>query len=142
MPLSPRPRAALRALLPCAALVWAASCLNVSPPGPTFASEPPGARVHVDGRDSGWVTPCQIALDPDDTHAVTIAMEGYAPRELLLVPQERLAIVDWLQGVNGVRSTIRFPILLPTWDLLMPLREIHALAPGRVYVRLRPAEAQ
>jgi hypothetical protein len=41
--------------------------LDVSPPGTAFASEPPGARVEIDGQDSGWVTPCMIALDVERT---------------------------------------------------------------------------
>lgn len=123
------------------ALLFQASCLNVSPPGTAFASEPPGARVRVDGRDSGWVTPCQIALDVEESHLVTLELDGYTPREVQLGPLERHGIIAWRQGVNGVRSTIRFPILLPTEDLLIPFRESSALAPGRVFVRLRPADA-
>ena len=124
-----------------AALAFQASCLNVSPAGTTFASEPPGARVHVDGHDSGWVTPCLIALDEEETHVVTLELDGYAPREVLLGPDERLGIVDWRLGVNGVKSTIRFPLLLPAGDLLFPLCEVCTLAPSRVFVRLRPADA-
>ena len=123
-----------------AVLASLVSCMSVSPCGVTVASEPPGARVHVDGRDSGWVTPCHIALDAEETHVVTIALDGFTPRELVLEPLQRHGIVAWRQGVNGVKSTIRFPILLPTQDLLLPFRESQALAPGRVFVRLRPAE--
>jgi hypothetical protein len=124
-----------------AALACLAGCIGVSPCGVTVASEPPGARVHVNGRDSGWVTPCQIALDAQETQVVTIALDGFAPRELVLEPLRRHGIVAWRQGVNGVKSTIRFPLLLPTGDLLLPFRESQALAPGRVFVRLRPADA-
>jgi hypothetical protein len=38
-----------------------------------------------------------------------------------------------------VKSTIRFPLLLPTDDLLLPFREVNAPAPARVFVRLRPS---
>jgi len=124
-----------------AALTCLAGCMSASPCGVTVASEPPGARVHVNGRDSGWVTPCQIALDAEETHVVTIVMDGFAPRELVLEPLRRHGIVAWHQGVNGVKSTIRFPLLLPTTDLLLPFRESQALAPGRVFVRMRPADA-
>ena len=124
-----------------AALASLASCLNITPCGTTLASEPPGARVNIDGRDSGWVTPCMIALDAEETHVVTLELEGFAPRELVFEPQERHGIVSWRQGVNGVRSTIRFPLLLPTADLLLPLREVEAPAPERVFVRLRPSGA-
>jgi len=134
----PTLRAALLCLVPLPALLGTAACQNVTPAGTSFATEPPGARVHVDGRDSGWVTPCLIALDPEDTHKITLNLDGYEPREFVFVPETRRSIVEWKRGVNGVKSTIRFPILLPAEDLLFPVRESQALSPGRVFVRLRP----
>lgn len=127
-----------RALGLAAVLALLPSCLNVSPPGTTFASEPPGARVHVDGRDSGWVTPCRIALDTDEPHVVTLAMDGYAPREVRLTPLNRRGLVSWSLGVNAPQSTIHFPILLPAWDLFFPIRDWESQSPARVFVRLRP----
>jgi hypothetical protein len=131
----------LSAVLLILILILGTSCLSVQAPGPALSSEPPGARVRVDGRDSGWVTPCQIALDEDRAHVLTLELEGYAPRELRLEPLERHGIIAWRQGVNGVKSTIRFPILMPAVDLLLPFRELGGLAPSRVFVRLRPADA-
>ena len=122
-------------------LILGASCLSVQSPGPALSSEPPGARVRVDGRDSGWVTPCQIALDEDRAHVVTLELEGYAPREVRLEPLDRHGVIARRPAVNGVKSTIRFPILMPTVDLLLPFRELGGLAPNRVFVRLRPADA-
>jgi hypothetical protein len=132
-------RTLLRALAPCALLALA-GCLNVSPPGTAFASEPPGARILVNGRDSGWVTPCVVALDTDEDHVVRFQLAGHAPRELRLVPHHRHRIVDWYTGVNGVRTTIRSPIFMPLADLALPFQEIRSLAPGRVFVRLRPSD--
>lgn len=132
-------RTMLRNLAPCALLALA-GCLDVSPPGTAFATEPPGARLLVDGRDSGWVTPCVVDLDDDDERVVRFELAGHVPRELVLVPLERHRIVDWYTGVNGVRSTIRAPVFMPMTDLVLPLRETRSLAPGRVFVRLRPAD--
>jgi len=117
------------------------SCLDISPPGTTFASEPPGALVRVDGRDTGWVTPCQIDLGAGEPCTVAIELEGYAPREFLLVPDERLHLITWTQGATSTRNTVRFPLFLPTLDLFFPLREREALSPGRVFVRLHPEAA-
>jgi hypothetical protein len=128
-------------LAPFLAPALLAGCINVSPPGTSFASDPPGARVHIDGRDSGWVTPCLVALDEGEPHVVTLALDGYAPREVVLRPLTRNGVVAWYQAVNGVKSTIRFPLLHPTEDLLLPFRASHALSPGHVFVRLRPTEA-
>jgi len=132
----------LSAPLSLALAAFLASCVVISPRATAFASEPPGARVSVDGRDSGWVTPCLIALDEGESHVATITMEGYAPTEVQLEPLHRHGIVHWRQGINGVNSMVRFPLLLPYYDLLLPLRESKSLAPGRVFVRLRPAEAE
>jgi len=116
-------------------------CINVSPAGTVFTSEPPGARVLVDGRDSGWVTPCEIALDEDDTHRVTISLAGYGSRELELEPDTDRSVVSWAHAVTGMKNLIHFPLLLPYPDLLFPLRPSHALEPGHVFVRLRPESA-
>lgn len=122
-------------------LALLAGCRTVSTPGTSFASEPPGARVYVDGRDSGWVTPCMIALDHDAQHSVTLALAGYQASELMVLPSGRLELVSWSQGVNGLKSTIIFPILLPAEDLLLPLVDVEGTSPGRVFVRLRPEGA-
>jgi hypothetical protein len=132
-------RPPLRSLL-VPALAALASCINVTPPAVAFSSEPPGARVLVDGRDSGWVTPCLIALE-DEEHMVTLTLDGHVPVVVALAPWERKHLVDWRLGVNGVRSTIRFPLLLPGIDLLLPLRVLDMPAPGRVFVRLHPNPA-
>jgi hypothetical protein len=130
-------RCSLRAPLPLLALALAA-CVDITPHRTTIASEPPGARVLIDGRDSGWVTPCHIALDEEEEHVVRVSLAGHESREVVIVPFYRLKIVHWTAGVNGVRSTVRFPILLPTIDFLFPFSETDAAAPGRVFVRLRP----
>ena len=129
-------RLALALLLP-----GAASCVNISPPGTALTSEPPGARVEVDGHDSGWVTPCLIALDEDETHLVRIVLDGHAPHEIVLEPFYRRSAVSLSEGVTGMRSTLQFPTRLPVQDLLFPLRESYTMSPARVFVRLRPESA-
>jgi hypothetical protein len=139
-------RPSFSAPLPCLALAAAlcvhlVACVNIAPPGTVLTSEPPGASVLVDGRDSGWVTPCALALDTEETHKVEIVLPGYASREILLLPDRRMLIVSWGQAVTGMRSTLTFPTRLPVEQLLFPFQEIETLAPGRVFVRLRPESA-
>jgi hypothetical protein len=116
-------------------------CLDITPPGTLFASDPPGARVLLDGRDSGWVTPCRIALDEEQAHRVSLELPGYAARSISLQPARRVHFLTWAYGVNGWNVRGRFPLFLPTADLLLPFRENEALSPARIFVRLRPAEA-
>lgn len=131
---------ALHRLLALAALAWLPGCLSASPHASTFASEPSGARVWIDGRDSGWVTPCQIALDEDATHLVSLELEGFAPYQIELQPSTRHHIVDWQLGASGAQSTITFPLFLPPSDLLLPFRRNRALHPVRVFAHLWPKE--
>ena len=140
-------RRAFHLALPVLALALGPACLSVTPPGSAFATEPPGARVMIDGQDSGWVTPCQIALDLDRTHQVSLELDGYAPFALELVPSYRRNVVDWYLGATGNastrrggQSTIRFPLFLPTQDLIYPFRVNKALLPARVFARLRPQD--
>jgi hypothetical protein len=126
--------------LPLLALALA-SCIHTSPAGTTLASRPPGARVLLDGRDTGWITPCALALAPEDAHVVRFELAGHGARELVLVPERRYHVVDWRLGANGLKSTVRFPTLLPLWDFALPFREARALAPGRVFVQLVPESA-
>lgn len=132
-------RHAFRALL-ASLLVPLASCRNLSPAGIHFASEPPGAAILVDGQDSGWVTPCDVALDVEREHEVVIALPGFAPRHFQLVPDERRSFVSWNQAVNGLKTRQRAPFLQPADDLLLPFQEIETLAPGRIFVRLHPEQ--
>ena len=111
-------------------------CMSVSPHGTTIASDPPGARVDVDGRDSGWVTPCMLDLGDDETRHVTISLPGYVAQEVVFRPDTQRSVVSWSQGVAG-KSTLHCPLFLPPHDLLLPLRVEHSLAPGRVFVQLR-----
>jgi len=124
-------------LLVLACALAGAGCLRLTPD--TFVmSDPTGARVAVDGRDSGWVTPCQIDLERDVPHTIAVSLPGYAVREFVIVPERHMSMVTWPLGANGMSSTARFPFLLPFVDLFFPLREKEFLAPGRLWVRLRP----
>jgi len=123
-------------------LLGLAACRNVSPAGVHVSSEPPGARVSVDGVDSGWVTPCQLALDVEREHELEVGLAGFAPRRILLVPDERRSFVSWNQAVNGLRTRQKVPFLMPADDLLLPFLEVETLAPGRIFVRLRPGRQE
>jgi hypothetical protein len=41
------------------------------------ASEPPGAQLFIDGKDTGRVTPAQISLDKPGNHTFLVRKQGY-----------------------------------------------------------------
>lgn len=43
----------------------------------TFESEPQGAQVWLDGKDSGKITPCTLASIPFGPHNLTFKLDGY-----------------------------------------------------------------
>jgi len=114
---------------------------DVTPPGAHFASEPPGAEVLIDGRRSGYVTPCLIALDRAETYRVRFVLEGYEPREFELVPGERTHTVTWTQGaIAGDGDS--YAIGLGARELLRPEERNYAHSPNRLFVRLKAANLE
>ena len=115
------------------------SCvMDVSSPGVFLATNPAGARVLVDGYDSGFATPCAIDLDPSKPHDVTFALEGYAEATRRLVPNPTVTVVPWADGDIGA-SKWRFPLFLTLDGFFFPGRSRNNLAPARVYVPLEVA---
>lgn len=118
-------------------LVLAASCRSVSPPGVSISTHPPGARVVIDGADSGFVTPCNLDLDDGSVTQVTLELPGYVSAVRLLADDSQSWYVAWGHGNVGVR-TWRFPLWLRFQDLFMPIERSSGKMPRRVFVRLRP----
>jgi hypothetical protein len=120
------------------ALLLGTACINVTPPGVFFASQPPGARVVLDDVDSGYVTPCMIDLDDDRPHEVRLEFQGYQTRVFRVVPGKRVLVIPWAYAVS---ENVQFPLFAPTQDLFYPRRVDKNSVPGRVYVRLHPQGA-
>jgi hypothetical protein len=121
------------------ALAGATGCKNVTPPGAYFDTSPPGAEVFVDGRSSGRVTPCLIALDEDDRIRVRLVLPGYRTREIVLLPRDQLHRIPWGDGAYAPNGERVF-FALDAEDLFTPLRDDEGHAPDRVFVRLEPVD--
>jgi hypothetical protein len=123
-------------LVPLALAALAPGCMllggetNVS-----IASEPPGARIKVDGKDSGFVTPCLIALERGDGARIDLEYPGYVTATRLLTPDHQLYAILWSEMY--VREPVwNFPLWLNTRDLFVPVKYDKTLSPGRLYVKL------
>ena len=110
------------------------SCQSVTPPGVHFSTTPPGARILVDGRDSGFVTPTNLHLDDD--HWVQLELEGYESADVYLQSGTRRQTIPWTRGKVNV-MTPWFPLFLPLEDLLLPVKVDKSPSPRRIYVKLR-----
>lgn len=122
-------------LLPALIASALVSCVTVSPPGILVATTPPGARVLVDGEETGFVTPCNIALDRDD-HLLELRLAGYSSTRLSLRRSTRRTVVPWSSGIVTPVSW-PFPLFLPAKDLLLPIRIDRSPLPSRIHVELR-----
>lgn len=124
--------------LACATL----SCTSLRKPrGVALSSDPPGARVRIDGRDCGFVTPCWIALDPDEEYRIDFEFPGYATARRLITSRRETEVILWKDQLVSHR-TWHFPLWLNLEDFVVPVKTAKVSEPGRVYVRLERAEAQ
>lgn len=118
-----------------------ASCVELQrTPGVMFASSPPGARVMVDGRDSGFVTPCHIDLSRSKHH-VDIVLEGYRPASVLIEPGGQTYLVTWDEAWI-YPNTWRFPLWLNARDGLFPVKIERSYSPARIWAPLRLADSR
>lgn len=113
-----------------------AGCLAQRPqPGLLIATSPPGARLYVDGADSGFVTPAWIAVPANDWHRLDVSLSGYEPESRLVSPNRRLYAISWTKGWIGL-STWWFPLFLPLEDFFLPVRVDTSAAPSRIHIQL------
>lgn len=122
------------ALASCALLLGGCSLLDSSAKV-ALATDPPGARVEIDERDTGFVTPCVLELDPEDSCRVTMSLAGYTPARRLLVPEREVHAILWRDMY--LRSGVwRMPLWLNTRDLFEPIKVDKRFSPSRIFVRL------
>jgi hypothetical protein len=121
-------------LLACAILAGGCSLLDYSTKV-TLASDPPGARVLFDDKDSGFVTPCVLELDPSESAHMALELPGYETAHRLLLSERDAQVVLWNDMV--LRAGVwRFPMWLNMRDMFEPIRVDRRLSPSRIFVRL------
>jgi len=107
-----------------------------APPGVMVASEPPGARILVNGRDSGWVTPAHLGLE-QERQRLDIVLDGYRPATIVVQPGgQRYYLIHWDEAYASY-NTWRFPLWLNFEDGLAPFKLARSLRPARIFVPLR-----
>ena len=122
----------LRSLL-LVALLPLTACRTATPVH--FSSSPPGVEVHIDGTDSGFVTPCLIDLEDGPTRQVEFVLPGYVTELRSVAYAERKDLVYWREA--AIMNTWNFPLWLGAKDFFVPRKKILGESPARLYVRMR-----
>ena len=129
--MSPRPQL----LLVLALLALLASCTTKSR-AVLLSSNPAGARILVNGQDSGFVTPRSLDLsDEGRSSEIVFELPGYQPAKRMLYRKTEKQYVlyrDWTVYYN----TWRFPLWLGWEDLFGQVIRVKGKQPARVFVRL------
>ncbi len=126
----------LRRLLPLACTLLASGCsLFDHSTKVTLASDPPGARVLIDEKDSGFVTPCVLELDPDERARMTLELPGYEKAQRELVPERDVQIILW-RDMYLRSATWYAPFWLNVRDFFEPFKIDKRYSPSRIFVRL------
>ena len=127
-----------RLLLLVLLLLGTTSCVGIEkPPGVVIASNPPGARILVDGEDTGFVTPCNLGL-PHKPATIDLLLPGYQPAQIELVPTTKNYLLPRRDAMANY-NTWYFFLWLNVVDFLTPIKRVKRLSPGRIHVPLRLA---
>lgn len=129
-------------LLPLLALACALLPLGAchSTPKVTLSSDPPGAQVLIDNRDSGFVTPCVLTLT-NRTHRVDMVLPGYSTATRYLSRDVQREIILW-NDMLAYFNTWHFPLFLNYRDFFIPIEKKVGPVPSRIFVRMRRPTTQ
>lgn len=117
-----------------ALLTLVASCGTTSRPV-RFATFPSGAHVHIDGRNTGFVTPITLDLPDTDTSQLELILPGYQTAVRTLVLTEGREVIPY-SDATVFYLTWRLPLFLAADAFFRPIRKHKVEQPERVFVRL------
>jgi hypothetical protein len=118
-------------------LLGLAACVAITENPIHLSTDPPGAHVLVDGKDSGFVTPCMLDIERQDTE-IAFRLDGYAVDERDLTPDARWTMIFWRE-MSLIPVVWRCPLWLNRNDVFTPFKLDRSLTPNRIHVRLRRA---
>jgi hypothetical protein len=127
------PRTVLLALL--LALPTPGCLLFQHPKGIAVSSDPPGASVLVGQRDTGFVTPCVLEVDPDDDERIDFVRPGYMTETRYISPDWDVYAILYRE-MSVEFSTWDFPLFLNFRDFFVPVKVSDRISPNRIHVRL------
>lgn len=125
-------RTALALLLGFAGCTWFEQNETV-----LITSDPPGARVLIDGTDMHRTTPVSlpIAGTGGRDHVLTLQKRGYRDEQRLLSQFTEGYTSMWINGA-ATESEPPLPIFWTAGDLFLPFGVRSAIVPHELYVKL------
>lgn len=123
-------------LLPALLALALWSC---SSSGTMLASDPPGAQIYLDGKDTGFLTPRKLELPFEASQRIDFVLPGYATSTRWIGDGSTVYVLLWREMTIGPQ-TWRFPLWLGFQDLFVPIKTERIHEPNRIFVRMRRAD--
>ncbi len=101
------------------------------------SSDPPGAHITVDGRDTGLSTPARLSIGGNfgADHDVQVTKKGYRTITRRVYQQTEGYTSKWIDGVYDL-VMIPLPLFWTTGDMLLPFAVRGELVPHELHVKL------
>lgn len=135
-------RRSLTALLCCLATCLPACTWWQSGEGVLISSEPLGARIVIDGRDSGETTPHRLIIGGNfgSDHLLELKKPGYRTARRRLYQHTEGYTSKWIDGVYDFVMP-PLPLFWTPGDFAFPFGIRGALLPAELYVQLEKDDA-
>lgn len=126
-------RLSLLPLLAAGACTWWTSHEQV-----LITSEPLGARIELDGADTGRTTPATLAIAGNfgRDHVVRLSLDGHRPEVRRLYQYTEGYTSKWIDGANDEPTLPPMPLFWTAGDFVFPFAIRGAIVPGDLFVRL------
>lgn len=104
-----------------------------------ITSEPLGARIAIDGQDTGRTTPTRFDLGDiwGDNHLVELSLPGHRTERRILVQHTDEYTSKWIDGAFAVELP-SLPFFWTAGDFVFPFGVKAAVVPGELHCRLLP----
>lgn len=102
-----------------------------------ITSEPLGARILVDGTDTGLTTPARLSLGNvlGGDHAIRLEKKGYRAEERRLVQYTEGYTSKWIDGAYE-DALPPLPLFWTAGDMIFPFGVRSAIVPGELHCKL------